>query len=132
MLCQKCQKREATCHICNVVDGGNSTSLDLCSECFETESPEAKEWAAESAASVCEYCGGSPCAGGTDFLAMVTGVQKSKYMCLLCSMEHNRYNREQLQKMDLALSQQEQLAALRRLDVAANEHMKRWVSERTR
>jgi hypothetical protein len=45
-------------------------------------------------------------------------------------MEHNRYIQEQLQRDASGLSQQEQLAALRTLDIAADEHMKQWVSER--
>jgi hypothetical protein len=69
--------------------------------------------------------------GGTDFLAMVSGVQKLKFMCMPCSMEHNRYVQEQLQQGALGLAQQEQLAFLRKLDTEADEHMKRWVSERS-
>jgi len=53
-----------------------------------------------------------------------------KFMCMPCSMEHNRYIQEQLQRDASGLSQQEQLAALRTLDIAADEHMKQWVSER--
>jgi hypothetical protein len=68
--------------------------------------------------------------GGTDSLALITGVQKSKFMCLTCSMEHNRFVRQQLQADTSELSQPEQLALLRKLDRAADEHMKRWVSER--
>ena len=53
-----------------------------------------------------------------------------KYMCMPCSMEHNRYIQQQLQQEDSGLSQQEQLAALRTLNIAADKHMKQWVSER--
>jgi flagellar motility protein MotE (MotC chaperone) len=45
-------------------------------------------------------------------------------------MEHNRYIRQQMQQDASELSQQEQLALLRKLDKEADEHMKQWVSER--
>jgi hypothetical protein len=61
---------------------------------------------------------------------MVTGIQKLKFMCLPCSMEHNRYVQQQLQQDTSGLSQQEQLVLLRKLDQEADEHMRKWVSER--
>jgi hypothetical protein len=105
-------------------------SRDLCVECHEASSPEAKAYAAAQRGAHCQYCGGQPCAGGTDFLALVTGVQKLKFMCMPCSMEHNRYVGDQLQRDASGLSQEEQLALLRELDQDADEHMKQWVSER--
>ncbi len=129
MLCESCHENEATCHVCTIVDG-KSQSRDLCIECHEASSPEAKEFSEAQRNARCQYCAGQPCAGGTDFLAMVTGVQKLKFMCMPCSMEHNRYIQQQLQGDASGLSQQEQLALLRKFDREADEHMKRWVSER--
>lgn len=106
------------------------TSKDLCVECHKASSPEAREFSAVQSDAHCEYCGGQPCAGGTDFLAMATGVQKFKFMCMPCSMEHNQYVQQQLQQEALSLSQQEQLALLRKLYDEADEHMKQWVSKR--
>jgi protein-arginine kinase activator protein McsA len=117
MLCQNCHEREATCHVAAFADG-ISQSRDLCNECFEAEFPENMEVRTAR----CQYCDGQPCAGGTDFLALVTGVQETKYMCMPCSIEHNRYVQQK--------SQQEQLAMLRTLNIEADEHMKQWVSER--
>jgi hypothetical protein len=45
-------------------------------------------------------------------------------------MEHNRYIQEHLQEDASGLSQEDQLALLRKLDGEADEHMRRWVSER--
>ncbi|HWQ92811.1 MAG TPA: hypothetical protein VN673_14135 [Clostridia bacterium] len=104
-------------------------SRHLCKDCHEAISPEAREFAAEQRDTRCEYCGGKPCAGGTDFLAMITGVQKLKFMCLPCSMEHNRYIQQQLQQDASNLSQEEQLAMLQEVNREADEHMKRWVSK---
>src|SRR5579862_5904557 len=115
MLCESCQKNEATCHVCTIIDG-ISRSRDLCVECHEASSPEAREFSAAQKAAHCEYCGGQPCAGGTDFLALVTGVQKLKFMCMPCSMEHNRFVQQWLRPEASGLSQQEQLALLRKLD----------------
>jgi protein-arginine kinase activator protein McsA len=129
MLCERCQKNEATCHVCTIVDGV-SQSRDLCIDCHEASSPEAREFSAAQRDAHCEYCGGQRCAGGTDFLALVTGVQKLKFMCMPCSTEHNRYVQQQLQQDASGLSQREQLVWLRKLDREADEHMKQWVSER--
>jgi len=62
--------------------------------------------------------------------ALMTGVQKSKYMCMPCSMEYHRFVQQQLQPDASGLSQQAQLDLLRKLDRDADEHMQRWVSER--
>jgi hypothetical protein len=78
----------------------------------------------------CQYCGGQPCAGGTDILALATGVQKLKFMCMPCSMEHNRYVQQQMQRDVSGLSQHQQLVLLRKLDEEADQHMKQWISER--
>lgn len=129
MLCDSCHQRPATCHVVSIVEGA-SQIRDLCAECHEASSPEAREFAAAQREARCEYCGGQPCAGGTDFLALVTGVQKLKFMCMPCSMEHNRYVQQQLQEDTSGLSQQEQLALLRKLDEEADKHMKQWIKER--
>jgi protein-arginine kinase activator protein McsA len=129
MLCESCHKAEATCHICTIVDG-ISQSRDLCSECHEASSPEASDLAAAQREACCEYCGGQPCAGGTDFFAMMTGVQKLKFMCIPCLMEHNRYIQRSLQRDASGLSQHEQLALIRTVNDDADKHMKQWVSDR--
>ena len=132
MLCENCKRNEATCHVCTVV-GGVSQSRDLCSECYEASSPEAREFSAAQRDARCEYCGGQPCAGGTDFMAMATGLPTLKFMCMPWSMEHNQYLQQQLQPLQQdasSLSQQEQLELLRQLNRQADAHMRQWVSER--
>ncbi len=103
---------------------------NLCAECFEASSPDARQFASAQRDARCEYCGGQPCAGGTDFLAMVMGVQKLKFMCLPCSMEHNRYVQGHLREDTSRLSQQEQLDLLQELNKKADQHMRQWVSRR--
>jgi hypothetical protein len=67
-------------------------------------------------------------------LALVTGVQKLKFTCMPCSMEHSRYVQQQLQQQlqqEISiLSQHEQLILLRKLDEEADNHMRQWVSRR--
>ena len=126
MLCDSCHKREATSRLIKI--GEVHKTANLCDECFRLATGALAT--AQQRNARCEYCGGQPCAGGTDFLALVTGVQKLKFMCMPCSMEHNRYVRQQLQQDASGLSQQEQLVLLRKLDEEANKHMKQWVSER--
>lgn len=104
-------------------------SKDLCAECLDANAPATREFTAAARIALCQYCGGHPCAGGTDALALVTGVQKLKFMCMACSMEHNRFIQEHLQDAS-GLSQQEQLALVRKFVEEADDHMRRWVSER--
>jgi len=128
ILCEVCHERPATHHIC---EGGTGKSSEFCDECFQSSAPpEIIQSALETRDAHCQYCGGQPCAGGTDFLALITGVQKMKFMCMPCSMEHNRFLQQQLQPDASRLSQQEQLALLRKLDRDADEHMKKWVADR--
>ena len=129
MLCESCHKNEATCHVCTIVNGV-SQSRDLCIECHEASSPEARVFSEAARNARCQYCGGQPCAGGTDLFAEITGSQKLKFMCMPCSMEHNRFVQEQLERCPSELGQREQLAFLRKLDKEADEHMRRWVAER--
>lgn len=129
MFCENCHQREATCHVTTIKDGV-LTSRHFCIECHEATSPEAREFSAAQRNARCDYCGGQPCAGGTDFLKLVTGIQKLKFMCTPCSIEHNRFVQEQLQEDGSGLSQQEQLALLRKSDRDADEHLRLWISER--
>jgi protein-arginine kinase activator protein McsA len=129
MLCERCHKSEAACHICTIVDG-ISQSRNLCSECHEASSPEARDFAAAQREAHCEYCGGQPCAGGTDIFAMMTGEQKLKFMCMPCSMERNQYIQQKLQRDSSGLSQHEQLSLIRKINNDADAHMKQWVLDR--
>jgi protein-arginine kinase activator protein McsA len=129
MLCENCQKREATVFV-KAIEGDVIKSRDLCSECHDSSSPEARDFSNARREGRCEYCGDQPCAGGTDIFAMMTGVQKMKFMCMLCSMEHNRFIQQHLQRDASGLSQHEQLDLLEKLDKEADVHMKQWVSKR--
>jgi hypothetical protein len=127
-VCEICHERRATHFVSN---GDTGKSSHFCDECFETSTPPGvRQFSAAVRDAHCQYCGGQSCAGGTDILALATGVQKSKFMCMSCSMEHNRYVQQQMQKDVSGLSQHEQLALLRRLDNEADQHMKQWVSKR--
>ena len=129
MLCEKCHKNEATVHICSIIDGDMQTS-DLCSECSAASSMGEAEFAEALRDARCQYCGGQPCAGGSDLLALVAGVPKQQFMCMPCSVEHKRYVQQQLQRGASGLSPEKQLALLLKVNRDADEHMKRWVSER--
>jgi hypothetical protein len=123
MICQKCQKREATCHITTIVYGV-MTSSELCIDCHEASSPEAREMRMAR----CEYCGGQSCTGGTE---TVGGIRKSKFMCMPCSGEQHRYTLQRLVRVDSGLPLEEQQALLRALEDEVKLHMKQWVAERS-
>ena len=128
ILCEVCHERPATHHVCNANTGKSS---HLCAGCFEASAPpEVGRFSAATRDAHCEYCGGQPCAGGTDFLALVTGVQKTKFLCVPCSNEHNRFIQQQMLDEKPNLTRQEQIAALRALRDQVDAHMKEWVSKK--
>ena len=127
-LCEVCHERRATNHVCYA---GTGKSSDLCDECFQASAPpELRESAAGVREAHCQYCGGQPCAGGTDFLALTAGVQQMKYMCMPCTQEYLCYAQQEMQGLSAESPQEEQLAAIRRLQDSADAHMRKWVSER--
>jgi protein-arginine kinase activator protein McsA len=127
-ICEVCHERRATHFVCY---GGTGKSSHLCDECFESSTPpEVRQSAAAVRDAHCQYCGGQPCAGGTDFLALATGVLQDRYMCMPCAMEYQRFVQQQLSPDDSGISQQEQLAVIQKLLDEADAHMKQWVSER--
>jgi protein-arginine kinase activator protein McsA len=128
MRCERCQEREATCHTTTIVDGVK-TSSHLCADCFEESAfLESREAAAATRAAHCRYCGGQPCTGGTDLLAMITGEPRMMFMCVSCSTEFYRFMQEQAQRIPQGSSRQEQLAAIPALQDEVDRHMKQWVS----
>lgn len=129
-LCDNCHERPATTHIIAIGEEGQKVR-DLCNVCFEASAtPEDLQFEEARKSACCQYCGGQPCAGGTDPFALITGVQRMKFMCMPCSLEHNRYIQQELGRASSNRHQQEQMAALRALDIAADKHMKQWVYER--
>jgi protein-arginine kinase activator protein McsA len=127
MLCESCHQREATCHVTSI-HGDLMQKRDLCQECFEALSPGGGTLAA--AASRCEYCGGQAFSEGTDVLALLTGVEQTRFMCMPCNAEFQRYTLQDLAGLPEGLSHQKQLSALRSLRDRRDAHMRQWASER--
>ena len=78
----------------------------------------------------CQYCGGQPCAGGTDLFALVTGKQKKRFMCMPCTQEFRQFTNLEMESIPEGLSRQKQIAAIETLLKVADGHMKEWVSKR--
>ena len=127
MLCASCQQREATCHVTSII-GDHIHKRDYCQECFEALSPGAGTLAA--AAARCDYCGGQAFSEGTDVLALLTGVEQARFMCLPCNTEFQRYTLQELAALPAELPHQKQLSALASLRDRRDAHMKQWVSNR--
>jgi len=134
MLCESCHQLEANHHITTCVDGEVVQKRDLCPECFLASSPDApaesKRLATAQRDARCVYCGGQPYLCGTVGLAVARGDQNVKFVCIPCSIEHNRYLQERLQEDASALSQREHPDLLLKLNEAGDQHMKEWVSQR--
>jgi protein-arginine kinase activator protein McsA len=128
IICEVCHERLAT-HF--VSYGSTGKSGHLCDECFGSSvPPEVRDRSAAVREAHCQYCGSQPCTGSGDMFALITGVQKSKYMCIPCSMEYHGFIQQHLSPEASSLSQQEQLTVIRKLLDEADAHMKQWVSEK--
>jgi protein-arginine kinase activator protein McsA len=121
MLCESCHQREANHHITTCINADVVQKRDLCPECFLTNSPDAspesRRLATAQRDARCVYCGGQPYLCGTVLPAILRGDQNLKFVCIPCSIEHNRYLQEHSDLMG-------------KLNEEADQHMKEWVSQR--
>ena len=101
---------------------------DLCAECFAAASPGMGPALSPNAR--CHYCGGEPFCASNDFLGLLMGQQDTRALCAPCSEEFHRFAQVELVALPEGLSQQRQLAEIRKLREKADAHMKRWVAER--
>lgn len=123
-ICDSCHRHPATVHSF-IVQDGESKAVDLCSTCAQ-----AAAFPGDSASarhdSRCDYCGGQPCSGGTDLLAMAMGLQESKFMCMACSMEFLQYVRGEMRRFPQGLPHSSKIEAIRSLRERADRHMREW------
>jgi protein-arginine kinase activator protein McsA len=129
MLCESCHKREATCHVHAVIDRA-MLHKSLCARCFESYSPDGKEVLEKQLDARCEYCGGLPHSRETDLRSLAYGIERTRFMCHPCSVEHEQYFQDRLDQDVSGLSQKEQLELLRKLDDDTDTHMKQWVARK--
>jgi len=131
MLCEKCQQRDATCHITVATSNSDEepTTADLCSECFAASNPIGREVAAELRAGCC-YCGGESYCACPDLPVALQGGHKTRAICNLCWQEFNRVMQMKVPGMRSGSITPEQAANLPTIFAELHEHMKKWVSER--
>lgn len=136
-LCEKCQERDATVYTTTIIHGVMTTG-SLCTECSEA-APAAhdryvagllRDLAAEAKTRSCKYCNSQPCVPTMDLLASFSGEQHHIFLCVPCSKEFARFFQQEFPVTMQITSPQERLAAWRTLHERADEHMKRWVSQR--
>src|SRR5208282_6590816 len=127
MLCEKCQQREATCHVTSITcrDGDAPTTTDdtptttnLCSECFEASSPQAHEMEAAWRAGCC-YCGGEPVSSSVDLSAAASGEHKYSALCGPCKREYSRLFELKFPGMATFSMTPEQMANLQSANIPA-------------
>ena len=127
-LCSRCSIRPATNHVCF---GGSGKSLDLCDECLPLESPSTAGFIGEARNARCEYCGGSPCCGGTDLFDLSLGPPaKIRWKCLSCSSEFNTFVLAAISKISRDLPHEIQAAEIRSISEEVELHMKAFVRQR--
>ena len=133
MLCEKCQEREATVFITQIVDG-DSKSLRYCEECAGESG--ALPWDAGTMqamkTAVCVYCGGSPCVPRRGGLVRMAGLESEDFVCQWCMAEITMFAALELQGAG-----PETMEALATVEAVPNQellakletHMKQWLAE---
>ena len=125
MHCEQCHQREATVHNTTVA-GDNTTTVNLCVECFEAADPDM----ASLLQAGCHYCGGEFNCTAPDLSAESFGKQKLWALCRRCAEEfHGHYNRN-LPGLGAAKLTPEHMSQLPGFLAELDRHMKQWVSER--
>jgi len=94
MLCESCNKAEATVHITEVVAEapGEMKKRDLCEACFSQSELAKKVHGKIIHASKCDYCGAPAAAGWAAgvWAADGTGSEESRFLCEQCQEDLKR------------------------------------------
>ena len=137
MLCDICQKREATSHEthCTNIKGEVPKERHLCNECFEASYPTQAHEMATAFKVGCKYCGGKPEIGGDDPFSTLTGDHKMRFLCKSCAGEYFGFVRRRLPGFGTGNITKDQIATIQKTDIPAlftelEEHMRKWVSKR--
>jgi len=137
MLCDLCQKREATVHTthCTNIADDVPKQSHLCDECLESSNPAQVGELRNAFEAGCRYCGGRSDSGGFDPVAMLRGIREMSFTCRPCAEEYFRFLRQTLPGFGEATITTEQIAVIRTHNMAAvlmeaDEHMKKWVADR--
>lgn len=130
MLCERCHRREATCHIVEMAVGVEQVR-DFCADCAESSaSPELRSILDQTKDAKCEFCGRSPAGTSADMFALMSAVSRLRHMCLECSQEYHRFVLRSLSGVNPNLSQAEQLNVLTKMATEADSHMRNWTKRR--
>ena len=141
MLCDLCQKQEATVHTthCTNVAGDVPKQSHLCDECFEASNPPEAHGLTAAFEAGCRYCGSKADSGGFDPVAMLSGARRLSFTCKPCAEEYYRFLDQKLPGFvhcaTTATVTDELIAKMRTCDMSAiltelEDHMKKWVAER--
>jgi hypothetical protein len=126
--CSCCGKRPAT-HF--IYDGSASKTAAICEECVTTQDTLATSLMAEAKSAKCVYCGGSPCSGGIDTIAQLTGgTTYYRWLCLSCSPEYYAFMQAAFGGISEGLPHTAQLEEMCKIGVAIDQHMRSFVRSR--
>jgi hypothetical protein len=138
MLCDACQKREATIHNTEI-DGDVTRHSNFCDSCFEASQPtEARDLTA-ALQNGCRFCGGEPYAGGHAPPTGLSGAFRMSFMCKPCTEEYYRLLDQKLPGFvacaSTATVSDELIAKVRACGLSAvftelENHMTKWVAEK--
>ena len=137
MLCDICQKQDATTHEthCTNIAGDVPKARHLCDECFEASNLTQARELAKALQAGCRYCGGEPYTGGGHSPDGLSGTMKLSFMCKPCAEEYFRFLRQKLPGFGEPEITNEQIAEIRTHNMAdvlteAQGHIQKWVAEK--
>ena len=128
-LCAKCGIRAASTHVCH---GDAGKSVSLCDECLPKEDPLAAAFINEARNAKCQYCGGSPCSGGTNpFQHWHRADVAKRWMCMPCSTEYYTFIQRRLVNLSENLTQEDQNEMIRCAMDEVDSHLISYVAQRS-
>jgi hypothetical protein len=137
MLCDICQKQEATTHEthCINTEGGAPKQRHWCEECYEASNPSQAHELTTALRAGCRYCGGEPYTGSGHSLDGLGGTMKLSFMCKPCAEEYFSFLSQRMPGFGSETLTEEEIAKIVKCDRAAifteaTEHMKKFVAER--
>lgn len=112
-ICQDCNERPATVHLCEVVDGHQKT-FDLCETCFRSHAPNGgMNLPLLDGTQVCYYCGAAAqCSGLNQAWEQEVRKQRFHFTCFRCAELERQFMMQTLDAMPKDLDQDQQILAI--------------------
>ncbi|WP_411846322.1 hypothetical protein AAFN60_01290 [Roseibacillus persicicus] len=127
-FCSQCGKSPAGNHVCF---GGTGESVVMCDDCLARQSSSIADFFKVAKNAECDFCGGSPCTGGPEFLTpSAEGNVANRWLCGSCAPEYYTFLQTKMADLVEVSNYEKQLEEMKRIAGEAEVHMKQFVRRR--